>query len=178
VAVVGLVVLVAGACSDPARDDGGATTTTVDTSAPTRSSEPPVIELSDGVFEIDWSRLGEPAYYGFDDATNPDDPFWHLHNQAGPDGFFLALEMYTTGYGSAWEGETGDFELSCTATGTGICIHFDPDGEGPTSDLNGDFEATGQITIRRLDDEGYDLVLTEVVFTGGTMIPGPLELTG
>jgi hypothetical protein len=130
------------------------------------------------VYSIDWSKLQYPALFVFDDQTNPDDPFFHLHDQP-EDGFFFSLEMYTTGFGSGWTGQTGTFVLSCTAEGSGICIHFDPDGDGDEfGDLAADFAAGGTIQIDQLDDEGYDFTLTDVTFSDGTTIPGPTHLTG
>lgn len=152
----------------------GPTTGPPTTGAPTTEPPPPA-----RVFELDWSRLTLPTFFAYDDETNPEDPFWYVHNQ--PDeGFFLSLEMYTTGFGSAWSGETGTFELSCIDGGTGICIHFDPDGDGEAfADLNLDFAATGTIEITTLDEEeGYDLVLEGVTFSDGTTIPGPTRLRG
>lgn len=209
IGVTGLAVL-AGACSDDGDSSSSDTTaaaptteTTVVETTTTTAPEPALVEITPSttappdtapvdptaptteapaparVFELDWSKLTLPTYFELDDETNPDDPFWYIHNQ--PDeGFFLSLEMYTTGFGSAWTGETGTFDLSCTEGGTGICIHFDPDGPGEDEvDLNVDFAATGTIEITTLDEsDGYDLVLTGVTFSDGTTIPGPTRLTG
>ncbi len=155
--------------------DPGAPTTAPPTTGPPTTEPPPPPR----VFELDWSKLTLPTFFAYDDQTNPEDPFWYVHNQP-TEGFFLSLEMYTTGFGSAWTGETGTFELSCTDGGTGICIHFDPDGDGEAfADLNLDFAATGTIEITALDEkDGYDLALDGVTFSDGTTIAGPTRLSG
>lgn len=182
------------ACSDDGGDASETTTsappstaasTSTSEDATTTTTEPEpalVLESAAGdggaVYSLDWSLLQYPALFVFDDETNPDDPFFHIHNQP-EDGFFFSLEMYTTGFGEAWDGETGTFDLSCTPEGSGICIHFDPDSDADElADLGADFAATGEIEITQLDDEGYDLTLTDVEFSDGTTIPGPTHLTG
>ena len=160
-------------------------TSVVSANSTTTTTEPePALVLEsagddDGaVYSLDWSNLQYPALFVYDDETNPDDPFFHLHDQP-EEGFFLSLEMYTTGFGEAWKGETGTFEVSCTPEGSGICIHFDPDADGEEfGDLGADFAATGTVEITQLDDEGYDLTLTDVAFADGTTIPGPTHLEG
>jgi hypothetical protein len=165
------LVLVTTTTSDTTEPPG--TATTLDPAAPTTAVPTPV-----RVYELDWSKLTLPPWFGYDDVSNPADPFWHLHNQAD-EGFFLSLEMYTTGFGSTWTGEAGEFDLGCSGDGSGICIHFDPDGHGEEyGDLNADFTATGRIEIAKLDEEGYDLVLSNVVFSDGATIPGHTRLSG
>lgn len=130
------------------------------------------------VYELAWERLRFPPYFGFDEETDPDDPFWHLHTN-DDEGFWFSLEMYTTGFGEAWEGETGEFELGCGAELSGICLHLDPDGVGDAAeDLNADFRATGTIEIDQLDEDGYDLTLSDVEFGDGSTLPGPTRLQG
>ncbi len=89
--------------------------------------------------------------------------------------------MYTTGYGALWTGELGDVDVSCMeavpgANSTGICPYFDPDGPGGVA-VKSAFVATGSITINQLDDNGYDIVVNEIVHPGGTTIAG-FQLTG
>jgi hypothetical protein len=200
--VIAVLLIGATACSDDGGDAAETTTaapsTSVATTGPSSSSssattdgstttttEPdPALVLDsaagdDGAaYSLDWSKLQYDALFVYDDESNPDDPFFHLHNQP-EEGFFFSLEMYTTGFGEGWTGQTGRFVMSCTGAGSGICIHFDPDGEGDEhGDLGADFAAGGAIDIVQLDTEGYDLTLTDVVFSDGTTIPGPTRLTG
>lgn len=142
--------------------------------APTTAPSPPP-----GItYQLDWDSLRYPTWFELDDETNPDDPFFYIHTQS-KEGFFFSLEMYTTGFGSAWTGDLGDFEIGCSSAGSGICLHFDPDGDDEAlGDLNADFAATGKITITKLDEDGYDLTLTDIVFSNGDTIPGPTQLTG
>ena len=109
-----------------------------------------------------------------------DDPFFHIHTNANRDGFFLAFEMYTTGYGGLWTGELGEMAISCAeplpgANSTGIRVHFVPEPGG--EDLNGDFTATATITITQLDDAGYNILVEELSFSDGSSIVG-LHMTG
>lgn len=168
--VLGALLLVAGGCGS---DGEGAPATTTTTAPP-----PPLVESPEGVYAIDWSALGAPAFFGYDDETDPEDPFWLVNNQSEVDGFFLGLEMYTTGFGERWEGQLGTYRIACDRRGTGICLHFDPDADGPEPDLGADFGTTGTVSIRKLDPDGYHLVLSDVEFTDGSRIPGPLVLRG
>ena len=70
-------------------------------------------EPVEGVYEIAWEKLVGAPFLAYDEVRDPDDPFWHVHNNAVADGFFLSLEMFTTGFGAAWEGETGTFPIDC-----------------------------------------------------------------
>ncbi len=174
-AVAVTAALLAGSCGSgdegSAEEEEQATTTTTE-------PPPPLVESPENVYEIDWSALGAPPYFGYDDETDPEDPFWLINNQPEVDGFLLGVELYTTGFGERWEGELGTYRIWCDRRGTGICLHFDPDGEGPVPDLGADFGATGTVSIRKLDRDGYDLVLEDVLFTDGSRIPGPLTLRG
>lgn len=175
VVVVAWAVLAVPACSDG--DDGEAAGTTT-ASTTTTTTVPPLVSVDERTWEVDWSALEVTPYFGYDEETNPEDPFWLINNDAESAGFALSLELYTTGFGEEWTGETGVFELSCSESGTGICLHFDPDAEGSAPDLNADFEATGVVEIEQLDDDGYDLVLRDVEFSDGTRLAGPVELSG
>lgn len=139
--------------------------------------QPPSFEINDDrQVVIDWEGLEGVSFSA--PTPNATDPLFFVHNDPDTDGFFLGLEAYTTGYGSAWTGELGVFDIDCSPTGSGICLHFDPDGPGPAGDLGADFLATGTIEIIRADLDGFEAILTDVAFTDGTAIPGPLAVTG
>ena len=108
-------------------------------------------------------------------AAGSADPFYHVHTTPALDGFFLSIEAYTK-YGPKWTGQLGTFAVECTPTGTGICVHFDPDGPGPQADLGKDFKATGQVTFTALSATGFDITLTALRFSDGTTVAGPLRL--
>ena len=116
-----------------------------------------------------------PLYYA-PPVAGSSDPFYHIHTTPDIDGFFLSIEAYTV-YGTDWTGELGTFDIDCSASGTGICVHFDPDGPGPMPDLGADFAVTGQVTFTVLEQDAFDVTLTDVLFSDGTIIPGPLNLT-
>ncbi|MBI4883284.1 MAG: hypothetical protein HY826_04435 [Actinobacteria bacterium] len=139
------------------------------TAAPTTVAEPVVaFQPTDTGFAIDWSALAGPPSFSH---TAGADPYYLIHTKPAVDGFFLSLEMYTV-YGTQWTGQLGTFDIGCSASSTGICAHFDPDGPGPLGDLGADFLATGSVTINQLDAEGYDIVVDELVFSDGTTITG------
>jgi hypothetical protein len=172
--------LLVAACSSG--EDAAPPTTVATTAPPTTIGEPALLVAIDAevppVYELAWDRLRFAPFFGYDDDTDPDDPFWHLHTQ-DDEAFWFSLEMFTTGFGEAWEGETGTFDLGCGAELSGICLHLDPDGDGDAADdLNADFRATGTIRIDQLDEDGYDLTLSDVEFTDGSTLPGPTRLTG
>jgi hypothetical protein len=141
--------------------------------APSSASAAPAIDIAGGVVTINPDALA-PLFYA-PPADGSVDPFYHLHTSPDEDGFFLSVEAYTV-YGSAWTGQTGTFAIDCSPAGTGICVHFDPDGSGPLANLGSDFLATGEITIVALGEAGFDVTLSEVAFSDGTTIPGPLRL--
>ena len=150
------------------------------TAAPTATPEPtpevtpaPAVSIEDGVVTINPAALA-PLFYS---PADPDaaDPLYLFHTTPAKDGFFLSVEAYTK-FGRDWTGELGTFPIDCTQGGTGICVHFDPDGPGPAGDLGADFEVTGEVTFTRLDADGYDITLSDVRFSDGTTIPGPLQL--
>jgi hypothetical protein len=126
------------------------------------------------VVTIDAAALA-PLFYSPADPS-ASDPLYLFHTHPAGDGFFLSVEAYTK-FGRDWSGELGTFPIDCTQAGTGICVHFDPDGPGPQGDLGADFAVTGEVTFTRLDNDGYDITLTNVHFSDGTTIPGPLQLT-
>jgi len=126
---------------------------------------------------IAWDNLPSDPLFGPADAGS-DDPFFLIHTNPETDGFFFSIELYTTGYGTAWTGELGDVEVSCSdPSTTGICPYYDEDGPGPIDVLGSDFATTGSITINQLDDSGYDIVVNEIVFSDGTTI-GSFRMTG
>ncbi len=147
------------------------TTVAVDTTVASGSA----LTVDGTVYTIDWGVLTGPVV--FTPAGGGTDPFFHLHNSPAHDGFFFSVEAYTV-YGSAWSGELGTFEIGCFPAGTGICVHFDPDGPGPMTDLGADFMATGTIEVLQADDEGFVGVLTDVAFSDGSTIPGPFTISG
>ncbi len=175
-----------GSTSSAAGSTSAAPSTTVvsTTAAPTTTSavEPgPAISLDGTTYTIDWAALPTTPFY--DPSAGSDaDPFFHIHTDGAGDGFFFAFEMFTTGYGALWTGETGAFPLGCAEpapapNSTGICLHFDPDGPGAATDLNADFAATGSITIDRLDADGYDIAVGQLTFSDGTTI-APFTMAG
>lgn len=140
--------------------------------------EPGPLAVDEGTYAINWDLVAAGASYTPADETSTD-PFFHIRTDPDQHGFFFALEMYTTGYGSLWTGELGEVAVSCdepppAPSSTGVCAHFDPDGTG---DLGADFGATGSITINRLDDSGYDIVVNEIIFTDGSSIAA-FRMTG
>ncbi len=126
------------------------------------------MEIDGDVVTIAWDNLGSTPFYA--PAAGGGDPFFHIHTNPDADGFFLSFELYTTGYGQQWTGETGTFDISCAdpVNSTGICPYFDADGPGPEPVKGDDFAATGSLTIVQLDDVGYEIVIHELVFSDGT----------
>jgi hypothetical protein len=186
-----LVVFIAAGCSAPAASSApapvtpaptSASTTGVSTPAPTSAAGTPVatpatagppITIDEGRVVIDAASLA-PLVFVPPQAGSAD-PFFHVHTSPASDGFFLGIELYTV-YGTAWTGQTGTFSIDCRPAGTGICVHFDPDGPGPQPNVGADFKATGDITIDQLDPSGFDVTLSNVAFSDGTGIAGPLRL--
>ncbi len=149
------------------------TTTSVAPSTTTAITEPVEALVRNGsAYTVTWEALVSEPFYAVPAATSVD-PFYFIHTMEA-DGFYLAFEMYTTGYGQEWAGELGEVAISCLdpVNSTGICPHFDPDGPGPLGDLNADFAATGSITITQLDPTGYDVTVDELTFSDGTQIVG------
>ncbi len=135
----------------------------------TSTTEPAsAIDLSGDKVLINWGSLASEPYYA--PPSSGADPFYHIHTDPDIDGFFLSFELYTTGYGNEWTGETGTFDISCSSAtaSTGICPYFDPDGPGPIEVLGSDFAATGSMTIVHLDGDGYELIVHDLVFSDGT----------
>jgi hypothetical protein len=133
------------------------------------------LEVAGTVYTIDWSALVGPVV--FTPPGGGSDPFFHVHNSPAHDGFFFSVEAYTV-YGSAWSGELGTFEIGCFPAGTGICVHFDPDGPGPAPDLGADYMVTGTVEILQADAEGFVAVFTGVAFSDGSTIPGLFTVSG
>ena len=133
------------------------------------------IEVDGDQVTIDWSQVANPFFAA--PVAGAADPFYQLHTDPGSDGFFLGIEAYTV-YGAAWTGELGTFAIDCTPQGTGICVHFDPDGSGPEPNAGADFAATGTITFHELEDGSFSATLENVQFSNGLMIAGPLAVTG
>ena len=162
-AIVLSALLVLAACGD----DDAATTT---------GPAVPFAISDSGEITMDWSSL-EGVFFSAP-VPSASDPLFHVHNNPSTDGFFFSVEAYTTGYGTAWAGELGMFEIDCSPSGSGICVHLDPDGPGPIGDLGADFLATGDVEIIQADFDGFEAIFTDVAFTDGTTIPGPLTITG
>ena len=147
---------------------------TTTTQATTTTAVPQsALTNNDGTYSIVWTSASNPFWDP--NAGTADDPFFFIHTRPDQDGFYFSLEMYTTGYGALWQGELGVVAVICNEAppapnSTGICPHFDPDGPGPLGDLNADFAAIGSITINQLDDDGYDIVIDEIVFSDGSTI--------
>jgi len=155
-----------------------ATTTTIADSTTTEPGGGEALTMNpDGSYTIDWEALGGGVFFA-PPVGGSSDPFFHVHTDPATHGFFFSVEAYTTGYGSAWTGELGDFEIGCAPTGSGICVHFDPDGPGAIADLGADFMATGDVTIVQADADGFVAIFSNVEFSDGTTIPGPFTVTG
>ncbi len=151
------------------------TTTAAPASTTTTTAPEPALEDNGGNYEITWANVQGPFWNP--SAGSAESPFFFIHTSNELDGFYFSLEMYTTGYGALWTGELGEVQIICNEAppapnSTGICPHFDPDGPGPLGDLNADFAATGSITINKLDDSGYDIVVNQIVFSDGSTIEG------
>ncbi|MGI9602033.1 MAG: hypothetical protein ACR2QE_09120 [Acidimicrobiales bacterium] len=156
---------------------------TTERPAPPTTAAPPgqgPLQPRNGVYTIRWGQLVvDPGYQYID--SDPDNPFWLIHTDGEKDGFAFSLELYTTGYGALWEGETGEVAIVCTepppgALSTGICPHLDPDGPGPQPDIIG-FTASGSVTIKRLDDAGFDITIDELTLPFGLSVK-PFRLRG
>ena len=152
-----------------------AATTTQVTTTTTEPAAPAMVMSDDGVVTIDWDALQGGAV--FVPPAGDSDPFFHVHTLPAEDGFFFSVEAYTV-YGPQWTGQLGDFAIDCSTGGTGICVHFDPDGPGPILDLGADFAVTGDVTILQADAEGFVAEFSNVEFSDGTTIPGPFTVTG
>lgn len=171
------------ATSAPATADAATTVadTASDTTTPDTTTPGSALVHDGNTYTIDWTALGQPAYFAAPSAGSAD-PFYHIHSHGPTDGFFFSLELYTTGYGALWTGQLGTFPLGCSEpvpgpNSTGICVHFDPDGPGPATDLNADFAATGSITINQLDASGYSIDVGQITFSDGSVI-APFSLAG
>jgi len=130
------------------------------------------LEVNGSVFSIDWGAVA-PAFFSAPLGSEPD-PLFFVHTTPAEDGFYFALEMYTTGYGALWTGELGEVNVSCAEgvpgpNSTGICPQFDPDGPGPLPPLDG-FGATGTIVINQLDGAGYNIDVVAIMFPSGEII--------
>lgn len=150
-----------------------APTTTAATST-TAAAGAPLVQNDDGSYTIDWTALAGTIFYIPAQASSSD-PFYHVHTDPAVDGFYFSIEAYTV-YGTAWTGEVGEFTIDCTPQGSGICVHFDPDGPGPIGDLGADFMVTGDIEITEIDDDSFVAVLSNLTFSDGTTIPGPFTV--
>ena len=176
--VVGAVALVAAACGGgpvTTTSSGGVTTTGGFGATTTTTTAGPALVESGGVFTINWDALVGPVFFA--PPGGGADPFFQVHTSPAEDGFFFGVEAYTV-YGTAWTGQLGEFTIDCTQTGTGICVHFDPDGPGPSLDLGADFLVTGDVEILQADADGFVAVFSDVAFSDGSTIPGPFTVTG
>lgn len=161
---------------DATTTTAAATTTTAAEPTTTAAAGGALTETGDGVYTIDWSALTGGVFFA-PPAFGALDPFFFVHTDPAVDGFFFSVEAYTV-YGPAWTGELGTFPIDCTAAGTGICVHFDPDGPGPIGDLGADFMVTGDVEIVQADGDGFEAVFSDVTFSDGSTIPGPFTVTG
>jgi len=194
--VVGAVALVAAACgggTGTTTSSGGVTTTggfgatttaavTTTTAATTTTVAEttttvagPALAESDGVYTINWDALQGAVFFA--PPGGGADPFFQVHTTPAADGFFFGVEAYTV-YGTAWTGQLGEFPIDCTPAGTGICVHFDPDGPGSMGDLGADFMGTGDGEIIQADADGFVAIFSDVAFSDGSTIPGPFTVTG
>lgn len=152
----------------PTSTTAAPTTVAPTTAAPTTTAAAAPLQVVDDVVTVDWNALTATPFYATPDGGS--DPFFHIHTTPDVDGFFLSFELYTTGYGQEWTGETGTFDISCDnpTSSTGICPYFDPDGPGPEPVKGSDFQTTGSLTINQLDEDGYEIVVHTLTFTDGT----------
>ncbi len=100
------------------------------TTTATEAQQDVPLVINDGKVTINWSLVGNVFFTPA--AASSGDPFFFVHTFPANAGFYLAVEAYTTGSGPAWTGELDEFEIDCSPGGTGICIHFDSDGDVPT----------------------------------------------
>jgi len=126
------------------------------------------------VYTINWDALVGPIV--FSPPAGPD-PYFLVHTSPPHDGFFFSVEAYTT-YGPDWTGQLGTFDIDCSPSGTGICVHFDPDGNGPMPDLGADYLVTGTAEILQANGDNFVATLRDVVFSDGSTIPGPFTISG
>lgn len=136
----------------------------------TEDDASPAVTIDGLSVTIDWMAMpGNPFYAAADPTAS--DPFFHIHSDAGVDGPYFSVELYTV-WGAAWTGDTGIFEISCSDpnTSTGICPYFDPDGPGPMGVLGGDFMTTGAIQINELGPDGYDIDIGPIIYSDGTVV--------
>jgi hypothetical protein len=125
------------------------------------------------VYQIDWDALTGPVGFAAPSGSSQ----WYLvHSSPDEDGFLFSVEAHT-GCGSQWSGQPGTFAIGCSTTGTGICVHFDPDGNGPEPDLGADHLTTGTIEILQADTTDFVAVLSGLAFTDGSTIPGPFTIS-
>ncbi len=165
--------------ADSSTTTAAATTTTAaattTTGAATTTAAGAALVEADGVYTINWDALQGPVFFA--PPGGGADPFFHVHTTPAADGFFFGVEAYTV-YGTAWTGQLGEFTVDCTPAGSGICVHFDPDGPGPMPDLGADFMVTGDVEIIQADAEGFVAIFSNVAFSDGSTIPGPFTVTG
>ena len=57
-------------------------------------------------------------------------------------------------------------------------MYLDVDAGGPIPQFGTGFDVSGTVTIERLDETGYRVILETVVFTEGYTIVGPLVIEG
>lgn len=127
------------------------------------------------VYEIDWRALVGPVIFA--PPGSGTDPFYLVYNSPEYDGFSFSVEAHTA-CGTQWSGQLGTFAIGCSTVGTGICVHFDPDGSGPMPDLGADFMVSGTIEIFRADDVNFIAELSDLTFSDGSTIPGPFMISG
>ena len=132
------------------------------------------LSVNGDVYTINWNALVGPIV--FSPPVGPD-PYFLVHTSPPHDGFFFSIEAYTT-YGPDWTGQLGTFDIDCTSTGTGICVHFDPDGNGPMPDLGADYLAVGTAEILQADGDNFVAILRDIEFSDGSTIPGPFTISG
>jgi hypothetical protein len=165
------LVLVAVACGGESSEP---TATSVRSFDGTTVAGAPALAINDaGEVRIEWAGVTQVSYLA--PVPNATDPLFFVHNEPNTDGFYLGLEAYTV-FGAGWTGQLGTFAIDCE--NNGICLHFDPDGPGPAIDAGFDFLASGTIEFVQADLDGFEAILTDVAFTDGTTIPGPLVITG
>ncbi|MEE8337190.1 MAG: hypothetical protein V3R95_03945 [Dehalococcoidia bacterium] len=105
------------------------------------------------------------------------DPLYEIETTSSA---FIIDTSFFTKFGSAWTGQAGTFAVGCgSASETGICVHFDPDGAAGSVELLGP-STQGSVTITALGTS-YSVTFSGVSFDrpgGGSYLLEPFTLAG
>lgn len=106
------------------------------------------------------------------------DPLYEIETTSSA---FVIDTSFFTKFGTAWTGQAGTFAVGCgNVSGSGICVHFDPDGAAGSVGLLG--PAThGSVTITGLGTS-YSVTFNDVRIDHGpdntTYLLDPFTLAG